>query len=178
MGELIRQEIIEQKIFVVRGHKVMVDRDLAELYGVETKYLNRQVRRNKLRFPSEFMFQLNKKEKNELVTICHRFETMKHSTMLPYVFTEHGVAMLASVLNSERAIKIGIIIVKTFVKLRQILSNQKDFSFKLRELEKRIEQHDADIEAILTAIKQLLEPPSVKEKKIIGFRMYKNDKKD
>ncbi len=95
MNDLIPQEIIEQKIFLVRGHKVMIDRDIAELYGVETKYLNRQVKRNIQRFPEEFMFQLTADEKDELVTFCHRFRTMKHSNAMPYAFTEHGVAMLA-----------------------------------------------------------------------------------
>ncbi|MBU2600483.1 ORF6N domain-containing protein, partial [bacterium] len=92
MKELILQETIEQRIFLIRGHKVMIDRDLAELYGVETKYLNRQVKRNIERFPEEFMFNLTTEEKNELVTICHRFRTMKHSSALPFAFTEHGVA--------------------------------------------------------------------------------------
>lgn len=94
-AELVPSETIEKRIFFVRGHKVMIDRDLAELYGVETKHLNRQVRRNHDRFPAEFAFQLTLSEKQELVTICHRFETMKHASSSPYVFTEHGVAMLA-----------------------------------------------------------------------------------
>ena len=105
MKGLIPQERIEQRIFIIRGEKVMMDRDLAELYGVKTKYLNQQVRRNIKRFPQEFMFLLTKEERNELVAICNRFQTMKHSSVLPYAFTEHGVAMLASVLRSERAIK-------------------------------------------------------------------------
>jgi len=105
---IITQGLIENNIFLIRGQKIMIDRDLAKLYGVETKYLNRQVKRNIGRFPGEFMFQLNPEEKNELVTKCHRFETMKHSSVLPYAFTEHGVAMLASVLKSETAVKISI----------------------------------------------------------------------
>ena len=106
MKTLIPHETIEQRIFLIRGHKVMIDRDLAELYGVETKHLNRQVRRNIQRFPKEFMLHLTTEEKNELVTNCHRFKTMKHSSVLPYAFTEYGVAMLASVLNSEKAIQV------------------------------------------------------------------------
>ena len=106
---------IEGMIFVIRGKKVMIDRDLARLYEVETKNLNRQVRRNIERFPEEFMFQLTAHEKNELVTNCHRFEPLKHSTSLPYAFTEHGVTMLAGALKSERAVKISIHIVKTFI---------------------------------------------------------------
>ena len=106
MKIVIPDEVIERKIFLIHNKRVMLNRDLAGLYGVETKYLNRQVKRNIQRFPEEFCFRLNMQEKTELVTICHRFKTMKHSTSLPYVFTEHGVAMLASVLNSERAVKI------------------------------------------------------------------------
>lgn len=94
---LIIPEVITECIFFIRGQKVMIDRDLAQLYQVETKYLNRQVRRNIERFPSEFMFQLNGEEKNELVTNCHRFISIKHSSSLPYAFTEHGVAMLARI---------------------------------------------------------------------------------
>ncbi len=169
MNDLIPQETIEQRIFLIRGHKVMIDRDLAELYGVETKYLNRQVKRNLQRFPQEFMLQLTDKEKNELVTFCHRFRTMKHSSVLPYAFTEHGVAMLASVLKSERAIKISIHIIKTFVKLRKIISTHKEFSSKLAQLERKIEKHDGEIKLIFEAIRQLMIPPETKKKKI-GFR--------
>ena len=169
MKHLISVEVVEKKIFIIRGHKVMIDRDLAELYGVETKYLNRQVKRNKTRFPEEFMFQLSKKEKEELVTFCHRFNIMKHSTSLPYAFTEHGVAMLASVLNSERAVQISILIIKTFVKLRQMLSANKEFTDKLNELERKIAGHDADIQTIFEAIRQLALPPLEKPKRLIGF---------
>jgi len=168
MKKLTQNETIEQRIFLIRGHKVMIDRDLAELYGVETKYLNRQVKRNLQRFPEEFMFQLNAQEKVELVPICHRFETMKHSSVLPYAFTEHGVAMLASILNSERAIKISIAIIKTFVKLREIFYAHKELTYKLRELEDRIEKHDNKIQAIFEAIRRLTTIEE-KPKPKIGF---------
>ena len=170
MKELIPHEVIENRIFLIRGQKAMIDRDLAELYGVETKYLNRQVRYNIQRFPDEFAFRLTKKEKNELVQNCHRFGSMKHSTALPYVFTEHGVAMLSSVLNSDRAIRINIAIIKTFVKLREILSTHKELAHKLTELEHKIEKHDTEIQAIFDAIRQLMEPPPEKPKRIIGFK--------
>ena len=173
MKDLIPQEKIEQRIFVIRGRKVMLDRDLAELFGVKTKHLNRQMKRNIRRFPEEFMFQLTKEERDELVPIWHQFKKMKHSYALPYAFTEHGVAMLASVLHSDRAIKMSIIIIKTFVKLRQILATHKELAYKLRELENRVGKHDSDIQAIFQAIKQLLEPPPAKEKKVIGFRVEK-----
>ena len=165
---IITQGLIENNIFLIRGQKIMIDRDLAKLYGVETKYLNRQVKRNIGRFPGEFMFQLNPEEKNELVTKCHRFETMKHSSVLPYAFTEHGVAMLASVLKSETAVKISIQIIKVFIKLKQILSTHKELAYKLAELERKIEKHDTQIQAIFKAIRQLMSVPE-KPKRRIGF---------
>jgi len=110
---------IKSKIFTIRGIQVMIDRDLAELYGVETKVFNQAVKRNSARFPQDFMFQLNDVEKNELVTNCDRFKTLKHSTSNPYVFTEHGVAMLSSILNSDTAIEVNILIMRAFVLIRQ-----------------------------------------------------------
>jgi len=121
MRGLIPHKEIVRRIFFIRGQRVMLDSDLAELFGVQTKQLNRQVRRNIRRFPPEFMFRLTKQEKEELVPIWHQLKKMKYSHVLPYAFTEYGVAMLASVLRSERAIKMSIIIVKTFVKLREIM---------------------------------------------------------
>jgi phage regulator Rha-like protein len=170
MNEIIPQETVEQKIFLIRNHKVMIDRDLAELYGVETKYLNRQVKRNIGRFPAEFMFQLTANERNELVTICHRFETMKHSRSMPYAFTEHGVAMLASVLKSERAVKISINIIKAFIKLREILSTHRELSRKLDQLERKIERHDKEIHVIFEAIRRLMSPSQSKSGKIGFYR--------
>src|SRR5687767_110388 len=110
MSALILTENIEQRIFFIRKTRVMLDRDIAELYGVVTKYLNRQVKRNIERFPREFMFQLNMKERNELVTNWHRFGSLKHSTSKPFAFTEYGIVMLAAILNSDQAIKASIII--------------------------------------------------------------------
>ena len=168
MNNLIPIERIENRIFLIRGQKVIVDRDLAELYGVETKYLNRQVKRNLERFPEEFMFQLSAKEKVELVTNCHRFETMKHSSVLPYAFTELGVAMLASVLKSKIAIKISIHIIKAFVKLRNFISTHKLLAEKIKILEGGLGKHDIEIQGILNALRQLMEP-EVKPKRKIGF---------
>ena len=115
------------------------------------------------------MFQLTKMEKDELVPIWHQFKAMKHSYVLPYAFTEHGVTMLASVLNSEIAIKISIYIIKAFVKLREILSTHKELAHKLKELEGKIEKHDGEIQAIFDAIRQLMEPSPVPPKSRIGF---------
>ena len=169
--EVALREDIEQMIFPIRGQRVMIDRDLARLYGVETKYLNRQVRRNRERFPAEFMFQLTFEERQELVTNWHRFNPLKHSASLPFAFTENGVAMLASVLSSERAVKISIHIIKTFVKLRRWVATHKDLAHKLDQLEARVEQHDEEIRTLFQALHELIEPKMPqKPKRKIGFR--------
>jgi len=167
----IPEQVIEQKIFVMRGQKVIIDRDIAQLYGVATKYLNRQVRRNIKRFPDEFMFRLNAAEKDGLVTICHRLEPLKHSSVLPYAFTEHGVAMLASVLNSDRAIKISIDIIKTFIKLREMLYANNELAVQLQKLERKLEKHDQEIILIFDTIQKLIKLPEEKPKKGIGFHV-------
>lgn len=162
------QEIIEQKILLIRGHKVMIDRDIASLYGVSTKVLNQAVRRNSTRFPEDFMFRLTLCEKNEVVTNCDHLKVLKFSPQLPHVFTEQGVAMLSSVLNSERAIQVNIAVMRVFVKLRQILSAHKELAHKLTELERKIEKHDSEIKGIFEAIRQLMAPPE-KPSRRIGF---------
>jgi phage regulator Rha-like protein len=162
-------EIIENKIFVIRQQKVMIDRDIAELYGVETKYLNRQVKRNQARFPEEFMFQLTLAEKEQLVTICHRFQSLKHSVSLPYAFTEHGVAMLASVLKSQTAVDMSILIIKAFINLREFLSTHKELLIKLQDLDQKVGRHDGEIKAIVEAIRQLMAHPPEPQKGKIGF---------
>lgn len=148
----------------------MLDRDLAVLYGVSTKVLNQAVKRNKKRFPGDFMFQLNELEKVQLVTICDRLHLLKHSTVQPYVFTEQGVAMLSSVLNSERAIKVNIQIMRAFVKLKELLLTHKDLAIKIDALERKYNDHDQKIKAIFEAIKKLLEPSLAKDRIITGFR--------
>ncbi|MEK6563737.1 MAG: ORF6N domain-containing protein [Candidatus Omnitrophota bacterium] len=167
MAYLISTELITSKIFVLRGKKIMLDRDLALLYSVTTKRLNEQVRRNMKRFPGDFMFQLTKTEKNELVAICDRFDSMKHSTVLPYAFTEQGVAMLSSVLNSERAIMVNIQIMRAFIQLKRLLLTNVDLRRKIEEMEKK---YDKQFAIVFQAIKQLLEPPPAKPKPRIGFR--------
>jgi len=168
-NELVSEEVIERKIFMIRGHKVILDRDLAKLYGVPTKVLNQAVKRNIRRFPEDFMFQLTETEKEEVVTICDHLESLKFSPQLPYAFTEQGVAMLSSVLNSERAIQVNIAIMRAFVKLKQILSMNKELAHKLAELERKIGKHDVDIQAIFEAIRRLAAPAPVKPKPEIGF---------
>jgi len=148
---------------------VMLDRDLAQLYEVSTRRLNEQVKRNIKRFPDDFMLQLTKTEKDELVAICDRFNSMKHSTVLPYVFTEQGVAMLSGVLNSDRSIKVNIQIMRAFTQLRRMLLTNRGLRHKIEEIEKKYDQQFA---IVFQAIKQLLEPPPEKEKKIIGFKNH------
>jgi hypothetical protein len=168
--EIISQEAIEQKIFLIRGQKVMLDKDLAELYGVKTKRLNEQVKRNNRRFPEDFMFQLTKEEKEELVANCDRFKALKHSTINPYAFTEQGVAMLSSVLKSDRAILVNIQIMRVFTRLRQMLATHKELAHKLHELEQKFAQHDREIAIIFEAIRQLM-APSANPRKKIGFKV-------
>jgi len=165
---LIPQETIESKILLFRGKKVMLDRDLAELYEVETKQLNRQVRRNIKRFPEDFMFRLTNKEKRELVTNWHRFSSLKHSSSLPYAFTEQGVAMLSSVLNSERAILVNIQIMRAFTKLREMVIGYAKLKRKIESMEKK---YDEQFKVVFEAIKQLLTPLE-KPKRRIGFRPH------
>jgi len=172
-SNLLLQEVIEKKIYLIRGHKVMLDRDLAKLYGVSTKRINEQVRRNIKRFPEDFMFQLTKAEDNSLRSHFATLKRGQHSKYLPYAFTEQGVAMLSSVLHSERAIQVNIAIMRAFVKLRQILATHKELAYKLSELERKIERHDTEIKAIFDAIRQLM-TPAEKPKRKIGF--YRDEK--
>jgi hypothetical protein len=149
-------EQIERAILLIRGHKVMVDADLATLYGVATKVLNQAVTRNERRFPPDFMFRMTESEKDELVTNCDRLQRLKHSTTLPRVFTEQGVAMLSSVLNSDRAVQVNTEIMRAFVRLRQMLDAHKDLRRKLAELEKK---YDDQFKIVFKAIAELMSPP-------------------
>ncbi len=168
MPKLISQEFIEQKIFVIRGEKVMLDRDLAELYGVMTAQLTRQVRRNIDRFPADFMFRLTKEEAMNLM--CQIGTSSWGGTRkLPYAFIEHGILMLSSVLNSKRAIQVNIAIMRVFVRIKEIVSTHKELAHRLAELEKRMEKKDEEIQAIFEAIRQLMKPLPVKPKRQIGF---------
>lgn len=149
----------------------MLDRDLAALYAVSTKALNQAVKRNIKRFPGDFMFQLNLSEKNRVVTNCDHLKALTFSYRLPYAFTERGVAMLSSVLNSERAIQVNILIMRAFTKLRELLLTHKDLAIKLKRLEKKYAEHDEKIQAIFQVIKQLLKPPPEEPKRKIGFHV-------
>ncbi len=164
---IVPMERVEQAIYLIRGQKVMLDRDLAILYGVETKALNQAVKRNAKRFPKDFMFQLKQIEKTKLVTVCDRFKMLKHSTSCPYAFTEQGVAMLSGILKSERAVEVNIAIMRTFVKLRQMLESNEELSRRLEELESKYDEH---FRMVFDAIRELMIPPEPK-KNPIGFHV-------
>ena len=169
MRALVSRKQIEQTILVIRGHRVMLDSDLADLYGVTTKRLNEQVKRNKNRFPADFMFQLTSQEKAEVVAHCDHLKTLKFSPVRPCAFTEHGAVMVASVLNSQRAIEVSIYVVRAFVTLREMLGAHRELAQKLSELERQVESHDSHIRSLFEAIRQLMEPPMPKSRRI-GFR--------
>lgn len=163
---IIPIERIEHKIYLIRGQKVILDRDLAELYGVETRVLNQAVRRNQDRFPGDFLLSLSREEIRDLSQIVISSK-MKHAPNV-FAFTEQGVAMLSGVLHSKRAVQMNIVIMRAFVKLRQIISSNKELAEKFGELEKRIQKHDVEIYSIFKAIRQLMVEPE-KPKKRIGF---------
>ncbi len=169
MTKIIPAETIAAKIYLVRGIKVILDRDLAELYGVETRSLIQAVKRNIDRFPSDFMFQFTQDEFNSLRSQIVISKGKGGRRYLPFVFTEQGVAMLSSVLRSKRAIEVNIAIMRAFVKLREMLATHKELAQKLVELERRLEDHDEHIQTIFDAIRQLMMPSDKKDKKKIGF---------
>lgn len=172
MKELMIEKTVEQKIYLIRGFKVMFDDDLARLYGVQTKRLLEAVRRNRKRFPIDFMFQISWEEATGSRS---QFASLKRGQNLkyrPYVFTEQGVAMLSSVLRSDRAIEVNIAIMRAFVKLREIITQNKELAGKLNELERKVGEHDEEIAAIFDAIKKLMRvDQKPKRKKEIGFHV-------
>jgi hypothetical protein len=170
MKELMPMEGIHTKIYLIRGHRVMIDKDLAVLYKVTVFNLNKAVKRNLGRFPADFMFQLNQEEYNSLLfQIGISKKGRGGRRFLPYAFTEQGVAMLSSVLRSERAIHVNIMIMRAFVKIRQAIASNKELAEKLAELERRTVGHDHEIRQIFEAIKKLVSPTSEKPKERIGF---------
>ena len=170
--ELILLEEIVPQILTIRGHNVILDMDLARLYGTTTKALNQAVKRNAGRFPAEFMFRLTKEEKQQVVTNCDHLQQLKFSPVLPFAFTEHGAIMAASVLNTPRAVDVSVIVVRTFLKLREMLATHKDLARKLDALEQK---YDAQFKVVFDAIRQLMAPPpEPKRRGKIGF-MRQND---
>ncbi len=201
---IVVAENIESKILTIRGHcervelkapgtrrrppcgeKVMLDADLAELYGVETKRLNEQVRRNIERFPEDFMFQLTVEEiadlRSQNVTSSLRSQIATSNSpagrggrrYLPYAFTEHGALMLGNVLKSERAVEVSLHVVRAFVHLRELVSGHKELAKKLNQLERKVGAHDKAIAEIINAIRQLMAPDEPKKKRSIGFAPWK-----
>lgn len=163
---IVPAERVQRGILNLRGQRVMLDADLAELYGVATKALNQAVRRNADRFPKDFMFQLTEVEKQEVVTNCDHLLKLKYSPVQPYAFTEHGAVMLASILNSPVAVQASIQVVRAFVQLRQLLGQKQDLARKVESLEKK---YDARFKVVFDAIRKLMTPPETKPKKRIGF---------
>jgi len=166
MARISAVKDVEKWIYQIRGKKVMSDSVLAELYGVETYQLTRQVRRHIDRFPEDFMFKLTKEEN---LTCQIGRSSYGGRRYLPYVFTQEGVAMLSSVISSKRAIQVNIAIMRAFVKLREILLVHKELVHKLSELEHKVEKHDTEIQSIFEAIRQLMAPPPEPPKRRIGF---------
>jgi hypothetical protein len=155
---------IESRILLVRGQRVMIDADLAELYGVPTKALNQALKRNRDRFPPDFGFRLSRSEKIEVVTNCDHLARLKYSPSVPYAFTEHGAIMAANVLNSPRAVAMSVHVVRAFVRLREVIASHKELVKRLDELEGR---YDEQFKVVFDAIRQLMAPPEPKRK--IGF---------
>lgn len=176
-NSLILIERIEPRILTIRGQKIILDTDLADLYGVTTKHFNQQVKRNIERFPDDFMFQITQEEalamRSQIVTASKR-----NLRYLPYAFTEHGALMAASILNTPRAIDVSVYVIKAFVKLREFLSSHKDLAEKLAALERKVSSHDESIQALVAAIRRLLEVPSTSPARRIGFhvKMKNSDK--
>ena len=160
---------VESRIFVQRGQKVILDSDLAELYGVPVKRLNEQVKRNRERFPQDFMFQLSAEEEQSLRS---QNATSKRGgrRYLPYAFTEHGAIMAATVLNSERAVEMSVFVVRAFVRLREVLATNQQLAGKIDELERRLDTHDASIQELIEAIRELMEPAPASGRPI-GFQL-------
>ena len=167
-------EAIENKIFSLRGHRVMLDRDLAELYGVSTKALNQAVKRNRARFPGDFMFRLKQKEALAIISSRSQFVTLKKGHNMkyaPFAFTEHGAVMLANILKSHRAIRASIQVVRAFIHLRRSVLNQKAIMRQLKVLEEKTGKHDGELKRILNILHVLLEPPTLPSpsKRKMGF---------
>lgn len=164
---LMPTERIEQTILQIRGQKVMLDSDLAELSRVQTKVLNQAVKRNLDRFPEDFMFQLTPTEKDEVVTNCDHQQNLKFSSVTPHAFTEHGAVMVATVLNTPRAVEVSLAVVRAFVKLREMVASHKELAEKLNAMEQK---YDEQFRVVFDAIRQLMSADAV-EKESIGFKV-------
>ncbi|MEW5826375.1 MAG: ORF6N domain-containing protein [Candidatus Bipolaricaulota bacterium] len=171
--DLVPVEYVERRIVELRGQRVLIDFDLAALYGVETRRLNEQVKRNSARFPGDFVFQLTGEEKEKVIAECDHLAKLRFSPHLPFAFTEHGALMAANVLNSNLAIGMSVLIVRAFVRLRGMLSTQIEILDRLGELENRVGQHDDTLKTLVVAIRQLMMPPDA-ARHPIGFTAPEN----
>lgn len=165
---LIPPDRIAQRILLIRGQKVILDADLAELYGVRTKVLNQAVKRNVERFPPDFVFQLTREEKAEVVTNCDHLRGLRFSPTLPHAFTEHGALMAAGILNTRRAVQVSIFVVRAFVQLRHMLATHHELARKMDNLERRLQGHDEQIQALVAAIRRCM-APDPRPTRRIGF---------
>jgi len=165
---------VPKKLFNYKWTSRILPADLAEFYGVPTKRLNEQVKRNRDRFPDDFMFQLSVEEKFEVVANCDHLSKLKYSSMLPYAFTEHGAIMAASVINSPRAVEVSVFIVRAFVKLRRMIGENKELSRRVVQIERHLAEHDEHIIELIKAVKQLLKPDPPPKKRRIGFHPDKH----
>lgn len=170
-GQIVGINNIQSIIVALRNQKVVLDRDLAKLYGVDTRTFNQAIKRNLKRFPDDFLFRLDKSEQEALAAEFSHLHKLKFSRTLPYAFTEHGAIMAASVLNSPRAIEVSVLVVRAFVKLRELLFTHKELAQKFAELESRLANHDVAIQQLLLAIRQLMDVPPAPPKRKIGFRV-------
>ena len=166
---IVKVGAIQKNILLIRGEKVLIDKDLAKVYGVDTRRLNEQVKRNAGRFPEDFVFQLTAEEKAEVIANCDHLKNLKFSKALPYAFTEHGVIMAASVLNSPKAVEVSVYVARAFVQLRQTIAEHKELARKITSLERELSGHDEQIMILVEAIKQLMEPELPPKKRRIGF---------
>jgi len=170
---IIPSEKVDRAILFLRGQKVMLDSDLAEIYGIKTSRLNEQVKRNLDRFPADFMFQLTDQEKEEVIANCDHLERIKFSRTKPYAFTEHGAIMLATVLNTPTAIATSVLIVRAFVRLREILSTHKELARKLTELEAK---YDKQFKVVFQALRDLMQNETEKkERPRIGYKIGRSN---
>ncbi|MEO5643835.1 MAG: ORF6N domain-containing protein [Bacteroidia bacterium] len=170
--EAVSEDVLMNKIYILRGQKIMLDRDLAGLYGVQAKRLREQVKRNLNRFPRNFMFQLTREETDFMVA-QNAIPSLQHlGGTLPYAFTEHGILMLANILKSDEAIQMSVRIIEIFVKMRELLSMHKDILLQLEKLEKRVGENSSDINKIFSALKKLLDPERPPMEKV-GYKTSK-----
>lgn len=168
---LMQGRAIERAILVLRGQRVILDADLAKLYGVATKALNQAMKRNRVRFPADFAFRLTREEKQEVVTNCDHLQSLKFSPALPYAFTEHGALMAANLLNSDRAVEMSVYVVRAFVKMRAELVRTQDLARRLAEIEKTLIGHDIALQDLFAKIRPLLLPKPEPKRREIGFEI-------